>query len=126
MSSVTAQYNAEYSRAIIDQASATIIQRTTPRRNPSGMDTPANSLADDFQHMRTKTPGGKPINGAKHALGRLGLATHVVPSANTPGNTPNSVETLGRRIHSHLVFGSLSQQNARADITASRIVPSYE
>lgn len=123
MSPITIQNN-EYRRPVISQAHATMIHHATPRLLSTGMFTPANSLADQ---VRGQTPGGRPINCAKHAMGRLGLATHGSPGTHTPGNTPNSVEALGRRIHNHLGFGSLSNQNSlAADIPTNRIVPSYE
>jgi hypothetical protein len=96
--------------------------RTTAKNRETG-DTPMNTPA-----FKTIAPrlnlGGRPIGG--------GLGFGKVAHAATPGNTPSSLETMGKRIAGRLSgSGPVSpveskETGASAIAGGARIAPSYE
>jgi len=99
--------------------------RTTCKHRETG-DTPMNTPA-----FKTIAPrlnlGGRPIGGSGGGLG-FGKVAH----ATTPGNTPSSLETMGKRIAGRLSGPGLvspvegKETGASAIAGGARIAPSYE
>jgi len=101
--------------------------RTTSKYRETG-DTPMNTPA-----FKTIAPrlnlGGRPIGGN---VGGNGLGFGKVAHATTPGNTPSSLETMGKRIAGRLSGSGLvspvegKETGASAIAGGARIAPSYE
>jgi hypothetical protein len=87
-------------------------------------DTPMNTPAFKTIAPRLKIGGGRPIGG--------GIGFGKVAHAATPGNTPSSLETMGKRIARRLSGsgpvspGETKETGASAIAGGARIAPSYE
>jgi len=101
--------------------------RTTSKHRETG-DTPMNTPAFETIAPRLNL-GGRPIGGN---VGGSGLGFGKVAHATTPGNTPSSLETMGKRIAGRLSGSGLvspvegKETGASAIAGGARIAPSYE
>jgi len=97
---------------------------TTQLRNRRVGDTPMNTPAFKTIAPRLNLGGGRPIGGGSG----FGKAAHAA----TPGNTPSSLETMGKRIAGRLSGagptspGESKETGASAIAGGARIAPSYE